>query len=109
MQISSMGCRSLDGHSDRAVEVDDFAVQVAVVDDVHHQAGELVRLAQPRRERHHACECLHTVRPVAPEHLFRRRYPSAVDETMQWAEVCAKIRDGGLGSHCFDRFAVEVH
>ena len=43
-------------HAHRAVEADDLAVEIAVVDAMHHQRGEFARLAQALGERHRGAE-----------------------------------------------------
>src|SRR6185312_17274620 len=43
-------------HAQRAVEADDLAVEIAVADAMHHQRGELARLAEPLGERYRSAE-----------------------------------------------------
>src|SRR5437763_9168399 len=45
-------------HANRAVEADGLAVEHRVLDDVHHQRGELVRTAQPARVGHRGAQRL---------------------------------------------------
>src|SRR6201999_555908 len=43
-------------HAERAVEADHFAVEIAIVDAMHDQRGELARLAEALGERHRGAE-----------------------------------------------------
>src|SRR5438105_11236879 len=57
----------LGGHSNRAIEADDFTVEVRVVDDVRHESSELVGLAQA-------------------DDLFGRRHAGTVHQSVQCTE-----------------------
>src|SRR5690606_20723669 len=60
--------RSLRRHAERAVEADDLAVEVRVVDDGAHERGVLLGLAQPRRVRDGGRERLARLLGQAGEH-----------------------------------------